>query len=168
MQEKSVAQANDASDAIVRVYEIGYHIIPTVAEDGLEKIVGNIRSLIEQGGGSFIAEGAPALMRLSYGMGAREGDKKVEHDRGWFGWIKFESSPEIVLVLENALKADQNILRHIVFQTVREETRARIKPTIREIKRTDTIRSSPRRPEEESVPISEVDLDKAISEITAD
>ena len=66
------------------------------------------------------------------------------------------------------LKANKSILRHIVFRTVREETRARLKtPTLREVKRTDTIKATPRR-EEGSAPVSEADLDKALSDITTD
>ncbi len=40
-------------------------------------------------------------------------------------------------------------------------------PTLREVKRTDTIKSSPRH-EEVSAPISEADLEKALQDITTD
>lgn len=153
-------------EVVTRIYEVGYHIVPTVAEDNLDKVVGDIRALIEKANGTFIAEGAPILTKLSYDMEAREGDKYVRYDRGYFGWIKFEAPVATAHALESSLKTNPNVLRHIVFQTVREETRARIKaPTIREVKRTDTIRTTPRR-EEESAAVSEVDLDKALQELT--
>lgn len=154
-------------EVVTRIYEAGYHIVPTVAEDNLDKVVSDIRTLIEKAGGTFIAEGAPASMKLSYEMEAREGDKYVRYDRAYFGWLKFEAPIECARTLDESLKSDARILRHIVFQTVREETRARIKlPAIREVKRTDTIRSSPRREEEAQVAVSEVDLDKALQELT--
>lgn len=160
---------NAADDAVVsRVYEVGYHILPTVAEDQVEKIVSEIRSVIEKAGGSFIAEGAPVLTKLAYTMDARDGDKWAEQDRGYFGWIKFEAASAAAEDLNEQLKAHKSILRHIVFRTVREETRARLKaPTIREVKRTDTIKPTLRR-EEESAPVSEEDLDKALSDITTE
>ncbi|MBV9159350.1 MAG: 30S ribosomal protein S6 [Candidatus Kaiserbacteria bacterium] len=162
-------QTDASEEGFSRVYEIGYHIIPTVAEDKLEKIVGDIRSQIEKAGGSFIAEGAPSLMRLSYEMTAREGDKNVVHDRGYFGWIKFEANPEAAVLLDNALRDHTSILRHIVFKTVREDTRAKMKaPTLREVKRTDTIKTTPRREEEVSAPVSEADLDKALEDLTTE
>ncbi len=154
---------------ILRIYEIGYHIIPTVKEEDVEKVVGEIRRVVEKAGGSFIAEGAPALTRLAYPMPTMEGDKHVEHDRGYFGWIKFEAETAVVNALNEALQQDQNILRHIIFQTVREDTRAKMKPpTLREVKRTDIIKAAPRRVEEVSAPISEEDLEKAINEITSE
>jgi ribosomal protein S6 len=160
---------NDAPEALSRIYEVGYHILPTVPEENLEKAVGEIRAMIEKAGGSFIAEGAPSLMKLAYDMEAREGDKKVPHDRGYFGWIKFEAPVEAARALDDALKASPTILRSIVFKTVREETRARMKaPSLREVKRTDTIRTAPRREEEQSAPVSEEDLDKAIQDITTE
>ena len=167
----AVAIPIDDGVAEPRIYEIGYHIIPTVKEEDVEKIVGGIRSIIEKAGGSFIAEGAPSLTKLSYAMNAlaKEGEKRVEYDRGYFGWIKFESGVVAVSALNEALKLDENILRFGIFRTIREDTRAKIKPaTLREVKRTDVIKSTPRQAptEESSAPVSEVDLEKAISEIT--
>ena len=169
MAEETITTVEEsADDAVVsRIYEIGYHITPTTPEENLEKIVGDIRSSIEKAGGDFIAEGAPTLTKLSYDIDAREGDKRVSHDRGFFGWIKFEAPVAAAQTLDTELKVNPNVLRAIVFRTVREETRARMKaPTLREVKRTDTIRSAPRRAEESTVPVSEADLDKAIEDIT--
>jgi ribosomal protein S6 len=169
MSENTSAGAVETSEkeGISRIYEVGYHIVPTVPENEVDAAVGAFRSLIEKSGGSFIAEGAPTLTRLSYGMDKREGEKYTNYDRAYFGWLKFEAPVEIIHALEGALKIDKNVLRHIVFQTVREETRARFKaPTLREVKRTDTIRSAPRREEVASAPVSEADLDKALQDIT--
>jgi len=171
MAEDIVVSETDTSEneVVSRVYEVGYLVMSTVADDQVEKVVGDIRSVIEKAGGSFIAEGAPVLTKLSYGMDAREGDRHVTHDKAYFGWIKFEAPTAAVQMLSDALKAHASVLRNIVFQTVREETRARIKaPTLREVKRTDTIRSSPKRPDEESAPVSEADLEKALQDITAE
>ncbi|MDO8481834.1 MAG: 30S ribosomal protein S6 [bacterium] len=162
----------EEAPAELRIYEIGYHILPAVKEEDVEKIVSGIRSIIEKAGGSFIAEGAPSLIRLAYPMSALavEGEKRVEYDRGYFGWIKFESDVSATSALTETLKSDANILRFGIFRTVREDTRAKMKaPTMREVKRTDTIKSSPRRaPEEISAPVSESDLEKAIQDITTE
>ena len=167
-----VAEAveNGAEDAaVVRIYEVGYHISPSAKEEDIEKIVAGIRSVIEKAGGSFIAEGAPSMMKLAYPMSAREGDKHVEYDRGYFGWIKFEAKTEVASILEASLKQSPDFFRFMVFQTVREDTRAKMKaPQLREVKRTDTIKQAPRRIEESAAPISEEDLEKAIQDITAE
>ncbi len=165
-----VQAADTTSDAqMMRIYEVGYHIVPTAKEEDLEKIVNEIRGTIEKEGGSFIAEGAPSLVKLAYPMSVREGERNVEYDRGYFGWVKFEANIAIVNALSEKLKRNPNYLRFIVFRTVREDTRAKMKaPTLREVKRTDTIKAAVRRPtlEESAAPVSEVDLEKALQDIT--
>lgn len=165
--QKPAPTETSENEVVSRIYEVGYHILHTVAEENVEKVVAEIRAVIEQAGGNFIAEGAPALTRLAYDMESKEGDKRVSNDRAYFGWLKFEAPVAVVAALDEALKANPSILRHLTFQTVREETRARMKaPTLREVKRTDTIKSNPRRTDETSAPVSEADLEKALSEIT--
>lgn len=152
---------------VSRIYEIGYIIVPTVAEDALEQAVAAIRAPIEKAGGSFIAEGAPSLTRLAYDMTAREGDKNVDYDRGYFGWLKFEGTTDVAQAIDEALRTNALILRHIVFRTVREDTRAKIKaPALREVKTSQVMRAAPRREEETAAPVSEADLDKAIEGLT--
>lgn len=151
-----------------RVYEAGYHVSPLVEEENIEKIVAEIRSVVEKGGGTFIAEGAPVLMKLAFNIEGMAEGKKHQFDRGYFGWLKFESSSEAADTLEEALSKHTAIFRSIVFRTVREETRARLKaPQLREVKRGDTPKAAPRKAEE-AAPVSEVDLDKAIETLTLD
>ena len=170
VETDSGAGVDSSADAqSVRIYEIGYLIVPSVKEEDLEKIVGAVRAEIEKAGGSFIAEGAPSMTRLAYAIALRVGDRTEEHDRGYFGWIKFEARIEVAQALDAALKGNASILRSIVFRTVREGTRAKMKaPTLREVKRTDPIKSTPRRVEEPSVAVSEEELDKAILCITSE
>lgn len=169
-EEKSAVEANAAENAdSLRVYEVGYHITPTIKEEDIESIVGGIRSVIEKAGGNFIAEGAPSSQRLAYGIEGREAGKRIEYDRAYFGWIKFEAEIAAAHALETALKQSNDVIRFILFRTVKEDTRAKIKaPTLREVKRTDTIRTTPRRAEEAAAPVSEADLEKALHDITAE
>ncbi len=166
-----MAEKHEEYEVITRVYEAGYHIIPSVAEGDVEKAVAGIRAVIEKLGGSFIAEGAPVLMKLAYAMDKREGEKHVEYDRGYFGWIKFEAETSVAEALTKALIANPLILRSMVFKTLREDTRAKFKaPQLREVKRTDTIKSTRpvAAPTEEKEAVSEVDLEKALETLTAE
>lgn len=159
-----------AEVAVSRIYEVGYHILPTAKEDELEKIVGSIRALIEKQGGSFIAEGAPQLVRLAYAMPVAEKGGVVGYDRAYFGWIKFEAPVAIVEILNEELRKNTSVIRAIVFKTVREDTRAQIKSVgLREVKRTDTIKSTPRKQVVATEgTVSEEDLDKAIEGLTTE
>lgn len=164
MEKATITQ----EETLNHVYEAGYQISPVVKEEDVESVISGIRSQIEKAGGLFIAEGAPVLTKLSYSMFAMENGKKQEYDRAYFGWLKFETTDEAAMALEMALKADARIIRHIVFRTVREETRARLKaPTLREVKRTDILKAIPRR-EEVAAPVSEEDIDKAIEGLTVE
>ena len=165
------AHTDTAEEREARIYEIGYMITPIVKEDQIEKVVGSIREEIEKVGGNFIAEGAPSLTKLAYAMMTREDGKRIEHERAYFGWIKFETQSTAAESFEQALKHNANIVRYIVFRTVREDTRAKMKaPTLREVRRTDTIRAAPRRgaQTEEKTPVSEKELEKALKDITAE
>lgn len=169
MAEAAVVNANetDIESGLTRIYEIGYHVSPSVKEEDVEKVVAEIRKEIESQKGSFIAEGAPAMTRLSYPITGTEGGKYIDFDRAYFGWIKFEAPVDAAQALDDMLKRHASILRHIIFRTVREETRAHLKaPQLREVRRTDTIKSTPKRPEETSAPVSEADLDKALEGLT--
>lgn len=156
-----------AEERISRVYEAGYLIVPTVKEDEVDGVVNAIRSEVEKVGGSFIAEGAPALMKLAYTMEKREGEKYAQFDRAYFGWLKFEAGTDAAQTLTESLQGNTSILRSIVFKTVREDTRAKIKAPLREVKRTDTIKKKTDEPTE-AAPVSEADLEKALETLTQD
>lgn len=171
MAEKGTTENSAAENdsAVLRVYEIGYHISPAVKEEDVEKVAGVIRAAIEQASGSFIAEGAPSLTKLYYAISVLEGGKHVEYDRAYFGWLKFEAPSTAVAVIEAALRVEKQVMRHIIFQTVREDTRARAKMgSLREVRREGAVAKtvSPKREEETAAPVSEEDLDKAISGLT--
>lgn len=171
MADAVIAEKNDTASEteLSRVYEVGYQIVPTIKEEDIDKAVGGIRAAIETAGGSFVSEGAPELMKLAYPIIRHEHGKNTSYDRGYFGWLKFESAPSMIKDLEETLKRDPNVLRSIVFRTVREETRARMKlATLREVRRTDTLKASPRKVEENAAPVSEEDLDKAIEGLTTE
>jgi ribosomal protein S6 len=164
-------ESHEEQEVVTRVYEAGYHIVPTVKEEDVEKVVAAIRSEVEKLGGTFIAEGAPSLLKLSYPMDKREGEKLVEYDRGYFGWLKFEGSTESAAKLAAVLNGNKDILRSIIFKTLREDTRAKFKaPQLREVKRTDTIKSTVRKAPEaaEKETVSEADLEKALETLTAE
>jgi len=160
-------QAAEEREIILRVYEAGYHIVPHIKEENVDDIIAEIRAIIEKHQGSLIAEGAPVPLKLSYPMTTREGDKNVEYDRSYFGWLKFEAPPEVVSDLEEYFRTTRSIFRSIVFKTVREDTRAKLtkSPQLREVKRTETLKTV-HKAEEAAGPVSEADLDKALETIT--
>jgi hypothetical protein len=73
---------------------------------------------------------------------------------------------EVVEDLREFFAGSRDIFRSIVFKTVREDTRAKLKgPQLREVKRGETLKPTVRK-EEAAAPVSEADLDKALETIT--
>ena len=54
------------------------------------------------------------------------GGHNDKYDTAYFGWIKFELEKSKVPELQKELKLNQDILRFILFKTVKEDTRANI------------------------------------------
>jgi len=167
LQCADMAEKHTDDEVITRVYEAGYHVVPNIPEADVEKIVAEIRAEIERAGGSFIAEGAPSLVKLAYGIDKRENERHIEYDRGYFGWIKFEAATVSAKTLTDFLNQHASILRSMVFKTLREDTRAKFKaPQLRDVKRSDVIKAAPRRAEGGGEAVSEVDLEKALETLT--
>jgi ribosomal protein S6 len=168
MAEKQTKKTEDveADAPVLRVYEAGYLIVPTVKEEDLDTVVGGVRAVIERAGGSFIAEGAPTLTKLAYIMYKHEKGRQIPNDRAYFGWLKFEAPAAAARDVADTLKTNAEILRSMVFKTLREDTRAKFRaPVLREVKRTDTAKA-PTREAEEAAPVSEEKLEQALESLT--
>jgi ribosomal protein S6 len=157
----------DLPEVSLRIYELGYHIISTVKEDETDRVSTAIRSVIEKAGGSFIAEGAPQNIKLAYPMFVTNEGKRTRYNHAYFGWIKFEVGADKAEGIEAALKANKDVLRSLMFKTVREDTRASARPTgLREVRREGTIKSTPKKGAEGATEeVSEEALDKSIEGI---
>lgn len=151
-----------------QVYELGYHILPTVVADDLEAEVAKLRSAIEKRGGSFITEGTPEMMNLAYPMFINNGGKNTRYERAYFGWIKFEmASSEAIALRDEDLKMNKELLRFLLIKTTREETRAKLQTeqntVLREVKTTGTLES--KHVVEEGGEVSEEEIAKSIDEM---
>ena len=153
------------------VYEIGYHVLSTVAESDVETVIGRLRKMIEKAGGSFVAEGAPQKMALAYPMAVWSNGKWTKYSDSYFGWLKFEVSSENIADIDRTCKADKDILRYLILTTVREDTRASVRQfVLKEVRRTDTIKTTARAKPTSEVKeeVSDEKLDEAIEEMVAD
>ena len=105
-----------------RIYELGYLLMPTVNEGDLENEREALVALITKAQGIVISEGQPQLIDLSYDMDKIINNKRNTFSQGYFGWIKFDLSPELLAELELAFEGLESMLRSIVVKTVRENT----------------------------------------------
>lgn len=167
--ENTINETDMSEDINPRVYELGYHIIPAISEEEAPREAAAIKEFIQGNGGTVISESAPQHMTLAYAMYRTENGKKEEFETAHFGGIKFEMEPAGVASIKEVLDMNKNILRHIIFKTVKENTRAEVRlPQVRnERKQSVAPRVTPKK-EEVGVPVSEKALDESIKEIVVE
>ena len=86
-------------------YEILLLLDPELAEERQTDLVGRLRALIEQGGGTFERHDVWGRRRLAYPI-----DKKEE---GVYHLLSFTAPPETLDELSRVLKIDDDVLRHM-------------------------------------------------------
>ncbi|MGB2580649.1 MAG: 30S ribosomal protein S6 [Minisyncoccia bacterium] len=148
-----------------RIYELGYHLVPTLAEEQIPAASGAVRGMIERISKDIIAEELPVFIDLAYQIVKTVEHKNKRFDEAYFGWIKFEGSPAGIAELEEELKKDENVLRYLIVKTIRENTFIAKKFTGAKVKEQEEVAVTPT--EEAAVAPSEEALDKAIEELVA-
>lgn len=154
-------------DKIMRIYELGYHIVSTVSEDAVGAEVTALKDILAKAGAQIIAEGFPRFRPLAYSMSHTAGGKRTTLSNGYFGWLKFEVSAEAAKTITATLRKDEKLLRFILFKTVRESTLAAPRaPRLHVSKAASVI---PRAPAIAThTPVSETELDKSIEKLIAE
>lgn len=153
----------------LRVYEIGFHLIPSLSEDEIAEEVSNMKKAIEDAGGVYITEGYPKTTKLEYTIEVPITMPKSRFTHSQFGWIKFEAGAEAPESIKEALSRNTNIIRMIIIKTVRENTlygyKLKQKKEIEEKDDKKDVMSSPKEKKEDEVKISDEEIDKSIEEI---
>lgn len=166
MSEKTTTSEAVVDDANLdirdpRVYEIGFLILPTVPEEKLEAEVDALRKIVTDNGGLPISEGRAELMDLAYSMDMTIKNERHTFAKAYFGWIKFDVTPEKVDVIHKALKGQDNLLRFLLVKTVRQDAVV----TAPSQPRTE---SSSRKEEQPAEPLDEALLDKQIDDLVVE
>ena len=170
--ENTVCAVEDAlenEDIDSRIYELGYHIVPAVSEEEAPREAAAIKEFIKEQGGTVISEELPKHMELAYTMYRTENGKKDKFDTSHFGGIKFEINPDSLVKIKEVLDMNRNILRHIIFKTVKENTHAEVRlPQVRVDRKQSVAPKATPKKEEVGVPVSEKALDESIKEIVVE
>ncbi|MEK7118881.1 MAG: 30S ribosomal protein S6 [Patescibacteria group bacterium] len=152
----------EKTTALPQVYEVGFHIVPTVAENDLGVEVTRVRDSIEAAGGRTFADEYPRHIDLSYPMVKVVENKRTIYHSSYFGWMKFDAEPSGIRALDSALKQNNSILRFVLIKTVREHTMVP-KKVLRE-KHVDEIPRAKVSAEEKPA-MTEEELDKTIEDL---
>ncbi len=106
----------------LKVYELGFHFVPVIAEDDVAVQFSHLKSFIEKKGGEFISEDFPKLRDLAYEISKTVKSQKKRYSQAYFGWVKFTLEADKIEALEKELKAFDPMLRYLLIKTVAENT----------------------------------------------
>ncbi len=161
--DETLTQANEAAPegAATPVYEIGFHVVPTVAEAEVGAVVDKIRAAL--GGAEIIKEQFPSKVTFTYQIERSHAGKREKYTEGYFGWIKFATEASALPAFEEAIHSMRDVLRSLIIKTVREEI---VSPR-RAIFTSDrlegqTLKKPTSAPQAPAGEVSEEELDKSI------
>lgn len=160
-------QANDApSGAVQPIYEIGYHLIPTLTDEGVVAAVAGLHKIL--GDAEIIKDQAPVKIPLAYVIERRGQGKREKYAEAYFGFIKFATDKENIGAIEQYLRATHEILRHLLIETVREDAGFAPRHAVFTSNRLEgeTLKK-PLAEIEKAGEVSEEELDKSIDAIVA-
>lgn len=104
----------------MQVYEMSFLILPSVAEDALSDLMGNIRTLVTEAGGKEIDAETPFKHSLAYSMSKTAGARQYVVNEAYVGWIKFEIEPLKILDLKSGVEKISEVLRFLVVKAPRK------------------------------------------------
>ena len=105
-----------------RVYELGYLLVPTIPEDEVGAMYGNLKELVATHAGVMISDDMPRMIPLAYEMLKVTQNIRSKFTNAYFGWLKFEMDAVQVGDMKKKLDLDPNVLRFLIIKTVRENT----------------------------------------------
>jgi ribosomal protein S6 len=111
-------------DMLVKVYELGYHLIPSLSEEEVPQYVNKIKDALDSYGAVIISEELPKKMDLAYTMYPSVNNKKQKYVKAYFGWIKFEVDTESAHAFKKFIEDMDEVFRSLLTITVRENTMA--------------------------------------------
>lgn len=163
-EQGSFTQANEAEKR--PVYEVAFHLVPTIGEDGIPGAVEKIRAAIGTDA-EFISESFPVKTTLAYVVERANAGKRDKFSESYFGWIKYAASRETIPALTEALRTDKNVLRHLVVETVREDVSAPRRAVYASDRLEGETIKKPTGTQEQGGEVSEEELDKSIDALVS-
>ncbi len=164
------SQANTAPSGKEKrpIYEVGFHVAPTVPEGEVGAVVEKIRAALG-GEAEFINESFPQKMTLAYTIELSDAGKRDKYNEAYFGWIKFGTEREKIPAFENALRGMKEVLRFILIETVREDITAAPRRAIFSSDRLEgeTIKKPVAAPEKGGE-VSQEELDKSLDALVSE
>lgn len=124
-----------AHDGDVSVYELAYHILPTVAEGEVESVTGELKTLLTNHGAVITDEEVAARFELAYEIEKYLEGKYRHFASAYFGWIRFTIEPAKLAIIDEEIRNNKKILRHLTIRltSVEEANPFRFHEAVKEL-----------------------------------
>ncbi len=144
------------------VYEIGFHIVPTVGEEGILGIVEKLRAELLKHNAEIIKEDFPRKLVLAYTIERAAAGKHEKYVNAYFGAIKFALEREDISAIDSYLRGSKDTLRYLLIETVREEVQSPRRLIFTSDRLEGETIQKPVSTKEQSSEVSEEELNKSI------
>lgn len=150
------------------LYEVGFHLVPTLEESALAGVVNTLHDRITKAGGEVVREQFPAKTPLTYVIERSVSGKREKYGESYFGWAQFVAmEKEGIPGLETFLQQSKEVLRYLLIHTTYENTAAQRRAVFSSNRLEGETIKKPA-DVEEGGEVSEADLDKSIDALVGD
>ncbi len=123
MSEKKEIQSTENA----KLYELGFHIIPTATEKEVASVFSKIKEVIIKNNGSVVKEGEPKLTKLAYIIVKKIKAKNERFSNAFFAWVKFNAESSDIAGVKKSLDANNDIIRYLIVKTVDDDEHSTVK-----------------------------------------
>lgn len=151
-----------------KIYEIGYLLAPYLPKENIAEFLSSLFiSRIESAGGELTDQLEPVMTRLAYTITKIINNKHTKFSDAYFGALRFKVSPSMVVKLKESWSKEDDIVRFLLISLPKDSEKiivpkrnfARQEEKVFEIERLLPEK------EEETVSLSDEDLDKEIDKL---
>jgi ribosomal protein S6 len=119
MSKESMPAAEAELDT--NVYELAFHVLPTVAEGEVTTVVDTIKAHITAHDGTITNEEAPARFELAYEIVKHLEGRNRKFTSAYFGWVRFTVAPDQVEAINAEVEAIKEVLRSMTIKLTKIE-----------------------------------------------
>ncbi len=114
-------EVGSASEKEFISYEFAYHVLPTVAEGEVQKVVEKIKAIITKVGGEIFDEEAPQRFDLAYDIIKYLEGKNRKFSSAYFGWVRFRLDSLSIEKVTESLDSNKDLLRYLLVRLTKVE-----------------------------------------------
>ncbi|MDP3989500.1 MAG: 30S ribosomal protein S6 [bacterium] len=133
-----------------KLYELGYLLAPLIASGSVEEEVSRVKAIL---GTDIKAEGKLVMQHLAYPISKNIGSNSHDFDDAYFGWIKFEATPEQMSTIKHELEKLEIIIRYLLTKSELTEADLNPSPEIKEEAEKDEVKDEVQEVDDSEVPV---------------